>query len=299
VVSLLVATAPARATTGCDIVPAAGDRTVILSVGGQARTTRLHIPAGLALRRRVPLVLALHGYGGTGPQMERYSRLTRVADRQRFLVAFPSSQGLYWNSTANPTLPDDVRFLAGLIDSLQATYCVDRQRIFATGVSNGGSMVALVACRLAGVLAAIAPVAGEYSGQPPCHPQRPVSVLEIHGTADRVVPYYGPGGRRTADGLPPFVDQWVARDGCRGRPTVATIAIRATAYAWTGCRAGTEVEHIRIEGGVHQWPGATPPDPGPAATICAACRIWSFFAGLHPTHMLGHERRQVREQFRR
>ena len=95
--------------------------------------------------------------------------------------------------------------------------CVDPQRVFATGVSNGGSMVALAACELSSRITAIASVSGDYSRQPPCRPARPVSVLEIHGTADQVVPYFGKPARRTTDGVPPFVDGWVARDECAAR----------------------------------------------------------------------------------
>jgi polyhydroxybutyrate depolymerase len=109
---------------------------------------------------------------------------------------------------------------------------------------------------------------------------RPVSVLEIHGTSDQVVPYFGRGGRPTVDGVPPFVNGWVKRDACRSAQSPRRLAVRTTLYRWTACAGGVSVEHIQIQAGRHQWPGATPPDPGPPATICTACTVWSFFSGL-------------------
>lgn len=225
-------------------------------------------------------MLVLHGYGGSGQRMEPYSGFSTVADRDGFLVAYPSSVGLYWNSTAVRGLARDVRFIAELIDGLEQGMCVDSRRVYATGVSNGGSMVALAGCELSSRLAAIAPVAGDYGRRPACRPAQPVSVLEIHGTADPVVPYFGKPPRRTADGLPPFVNGWVTRDRCAVGPRAASPALRTVAFRWSRCAGGVRVEHIRISGGRHQWPGATPPDPGPPSTFCGACAIWRFFSAL-------------------
>jgi polyhydroxybutyrate depolymerase len=141
----------------------------------------------------------------------------------------------------------------------------------------GLAVAGLLGCEDSAQIAAIAPVAGGYGGQPRCHPARPVSVLEIHGTADRVVPYFGKAGRPTANGLPPFVNGWVRRDRCRSAATPQAIAPRTTLFTFSRCAAGVTVEHNRIRSGRHQWPGATPPDPGPPATICASCTVWRFF----------------------
>ncbi len=270
--------APAASTT-CATPQPAGNHTVTLTVGGRRRTTIVHAP-GTVGTQRVPLVLALHGYGSNGWRMEHYAGFDQLADRYNFLVAYPSSSGKLWNSIAKRTWPDDIRFLAALIDYLDRTQCVDSHRVFATGVSNGGSMVALAGCQLSRRLAGIAPVAGDYSRQPACRPTHPVSLLEIHGTADQVVPYFGPTKRPTPDGLPPYVNGWVHRDSCSKVPAESNFARRTTSYLWHGCAGGTVVEHIKILHGEHQWPGATPPDPGPPSTFCASCTIWSFFSAL-------------------
>jgi polyhydroxybutyrate depolymerase len=214
--------------------------------------------------------------------METYSGFSHVADRGHFIVAYPSSAGLYWNSNGVRGLPDDVRFLGRLISALEQRLCVDSTRLYATGVSNGVGMVALAGCELSRQLTAIAPVAGGYDGQPACRPARPLSVLEIHGTADQVVPYFGAGRRPTRNGLPPYVNAWAKRDRCRGSATVRRLATRTVIYRWSACEAGVTVEHIRIARGRHQWPGATPPDPGPPSTFCGACTIWRFFESVKP-----------------
>jgi polyhydroxybutyrate depolymerase len=272
-----------RASAPCVSAPVSGSTTLTLSSAGLRRSALVHVPPNLPAGRRVPLLLALHGYRGSGPQMQSYSGLSTIADAHGFVVAYPSSYGTYWNSTASAALPNDVEFLRTLIAALERRICVDPARVFATGVSNGGGMVALIGCVLSAQIAAIAPVAGGYGEQPPCHPTHPVSVLEIHGTADQVVNYFGESGRRTRGGLPAFVGAWARRDRCRPSPISRAIATRTTLFKFGGCAAGVVVEHIRIRGGRHQWPGATPPDPGPPATICTSCTVWGFFAVLRPS----------------
>jgi polyhydroxybutyrate depolymerase len=268
------------ASPSCPAAPTPGEHWLRLQVGALTRSVLVHVPPGLAAGESPPLVLALHGYGGSGPKMEPYSGLSALADQDHFVVAYPSADGLAWNNTAAGKGPDDVEFLGQTITYLERSDCVDPQRVFATGVSNGGSMVARAACELSGQIAAIAPVAGDYDRQPPCRPSRPVSVLEIHGTGDRVAPYFGPGLHATTDGVPPFVNGWVQRDGCAGPAATRQLAPRTRLYSWSHCSGQMRVEHIQIRAGRHQWPGAHPADPGPPSTICAACTIWAFFASL-------------------
>ena len=212
--------------------------------------------------------------------MERYSGFSHTADRYGFIAAYPSSAGAVWNYRAAPTEPDDVAFVSLLITRIERKACINARRVFATGVSNGAGMVALLGCRLR-ALRAIAPVEGDYSKQPRCEPSRALGMLEIHGTADHVAPYFGPGGHSSSNGMPPFVNAWVRIDGCSSHLSSTRLATRTILYRFGGCRSGVVVEHIRIQDGEHQWPGATPPDPGPPPTICATCTIWSFFSRGH------------------
>ena len=106
------------------------------------------------------------------------------------------------------------RSSTAVLDRVEQLTCVDASRVYATGVSNGGGMTALLGCRLAWRLTAIAPVAGGYGTQPPCHPARPLAVLEVHGAADEVVPYAGKGAAHVGN-VPAYL-------GSGGRSTAAT-----------------------------------------------------------------------------
>lgn len=287
---LALGLARARVAVGCSVYGTPGSHSLALRVAGRQRFVLVHVPRAIRAGERLPLVLALHGYGGSGPEMERYSGFSRVADRRGFVVAYPSSDGLAWNATGAAGQSGDIAFLERTIADLQRSGCIDPARVLATGVSNGGGMVVLAGCELSSEIAAIAPVAGGYDGQPRCQPRRPLSVLEVHGTADQVVPYFGRGRRPAPDGLPPFVNGWVHRDRCSPRAIVNQLAPRTTTYLWRRCAAGVRVEHIRIRAGRHQWPGATPPDPGPRSTFCAACTIWSFFSSLRADARSGPSR---------
>ena len=168
-----------------------------------------------------------------------------------------------------------MQFISDLLDYLESNLCVDRSRVYAAGVSNGGGMAARLACVLSARFAAFASIAGGYESLPPCQPANPVSVIEVHGTADGSVPYDGlrPGG---AGAVRPWLAAWGQEDGCRGPPAVSRIAPRVERYDWTRCAEGAAVEHIEIFGGNHQLPGALPPDPGQASTVSAAWLAWSF-----------------------
>ena len=278
----LAARPAARATAATCAAP--GRVTIVVRSGDLRRTAVVHVPATHAAGT-TPLVVALHGYHGNGAQMERYSGFDALADRAGFVVAYPTSAGTFWNSDAVSTLPDDVAFLKMLIARLRARLCVDPHRVFLAGVSNGGGMAALAACRMSGELAGFASVAGGYDGQPACRPRRPLPLLEIHGTADPIAPYFGAAGAPTTLGVPPFVAGWLRLDRCAGAPRQQRLTRIAMRLRWSDCTAGVVVEHIRITGGGHQWPGATPPDPGPRAGFSAAAEIWRFFAGIR-----GHRR---------
>jgi polyhydroxybutyrate depolymerase len=244
---------------------------MVLTSGGRVRRAVLHLPPGVRVGRRLPLVVALHGAGKSGPFMQRYSGLSALADRSGFAVVYPSAFGPHprWTlNDDNPAAPNDALFIRDLLVTLESSVCVDRTRIYAAGVSNGGGLAARLACVLSDRFAAIASVAGSYAGVTPCEPRRPVSVLEVHGTADASVPY-----RAVAD----FLQGWIERDGCPHQPVESSIASDAERFDWRPCADGSALEHVRIDGGPHAWPGATPPDPGSVTTVAASSVVWDFF----------------------
>jgi polyhydroxybutyrate depolymerase len=268
------AAAPARAAASpCSTPQPRRSYALKIESAGELRWARVHVPRSRP-SRPLPLVLAFGGAGATGAFMQRYSGLSTVADRAPFIAVYPTAWGThpFWSlNDAAPNGPQDLQFVSDLLDDLQATLCVDARRVYATGVSNGGGFTARVGCALANRIAAIAPVAGGYRAIGDCEPERRISVLEIHGTADGSVPYHGkPPDFRGS--VPRYVAGWRKRDGCTPRSSHRRLAPATLMVTWPTCRDGTEVAQIKIYGGVHVWPGAFG-----APGFSAARAVWDFF----------------------
>jgi polyhydroxybutyrate depolymerase len=234
----------------------------------------LHVPPGSANGRR-PLVLVLPGAGQTAKDIATYTGYSHLADQRGFLVAYPTATGARpsWNiSGVQPGKPDDVTYLREVITTLTgAAACADPARVGVTGVSNGGGMSARLACDAADLLSAAAPVAGGYSSLPDCHPERPLSFLEIHGLRDEVVPYTGKGASR-AGAVEPFLKGWRQRDGCGSRAGRTSPAARVEELTWT-CSDGRTVVHDRVFDAEHGWPGESSLKP-----FSSTLRTWDFIS---------------------
>lgn len=260
--------APALAAGPADPAGACGAaRGATMPVATGGRTALVHLPR--AGGRPLALVLALHGSHGSGAFMERYSGLSRLADTAGFAVVYPDAAGTSWRISGADA---DVRFLDALLDRLLAGGCFDARRITAVGVSNGGGMAARFACAGDDRLAGLVSVAGGYGTLPPCRARRPLSVLEIHGTADGIVPYSG--------AVLPWIRGWARRDGCARRSRRTLVSAHVLRLQWVSCRGGVAVAHLRLVGGHHAWPGAHPPDPGPSFGVSAASEAWRFARGI-------------------
>jgi polyhydroxybutyrate depolymerase len=257
-----------------------GDHTLTLATPEGQRQVFLHAPPGAYKPR--PLVIALHGAGETGNDFANDTGFSRLADREGFLVAYPSAGGpnAFWNISGQVPGANDVEALERSLEQLEGAACVDDSRVFVTGVSNGGGMTARLACDLSERLAGAASVAGGYRSLPPCRPDRPLPVLEIHGTADQVVPY---GGKPPNYGgsVARWLSQWRRIDGCQGKADRLRPAPGVTEIAWRHCTAGTRVEHVRLDGAAHGWPGGPRTQP-PPAPFAATWRTWEFFRSLPP-----------------
>ncbi|MGD1067653.1 MAG: hypothetical protein ABR975_12620 [Vulcanimicrobiaceae bacterium] len=253
---------------------------VTITVGDTQRSYLLHV-AEHQRDERLPVVLAFHGRTQTPEMIERYSGLDRLHAVLVYPRGLPGAGGKpSWSGTpfGAPGV-DDVRFARTIIDDLRGWSCVDPDRVYATGKSDGGGLAAQLACREADVLRAVAPVAGAYfpvvGG---CTPSRPISVLEFHGTDDRVIPYTG-DTRRDLPDIHQWLVDWAQRDSCTAEGARQVVADQVTLRAWSGCAGGTQVAGYRIEGGGHTWPGALAPS-GPGAethAIDATALIAQFF----------------------
>ena len=266
----------------------------------------LHVPPSYTGRKRVPLVLNFHGYGGNGARQNAYSGLVRVSDANGFVLvspdALPTMNGQpFWNNLLLPDPPhaDDVAFVGALLDELEADLCIDEARIYATGMSNGALMSSRLACSLSSRIAAVAPVAGAYypplvtrTPPEPCADTRPVPFLGFHGTLDPQVPFGGgPSTRGGTFRLPiddatpaeDVIQDWAAHNGCTSGRQESSVSAEVRLVKYGGCTNGAEVQLYVVDGGGHTWPGSHDERPSEYTTndISASDLMWEFFQA-HP-----------------
>ena len=258
-----------------------------IDIGGQARSYRVFVPPTLDRSRPAPLVLVLHGGNNTAEDMAKATLFDREAAAGEFIAAYPEGVGKAWNAgTCCGAAPrrglDDVAFLTQVLDRLQADYPVDSERVFVAGVSNGAMMAYRFACERADRVKAVGSVAGAVVSD--CQPSRPVSVLEIHGTEDPLVPYQG--GQPSAveaQNAPPYtatpamVQRWAEIAGCPA-PAPAQVAGPVTTDSWTGCRNGSAVRLVTVQGAGHIWFASGLGSANGA--LDATSTIWRFFSEL-------------------
>jgi polyhydroxybutyrate depolymerase len=267
-----------------------------------ARTAVLHRPA-TARPGPLPLVVALHGIGGTGEGMRRLATFDAVAEREGFAVAYPDAVDKRWSygrpiNQPMPTIAagtvDDVGFIRVLIDDLVARNIADSKRVYVTGMSRGGLMAFTLACALADTLAAAAPLItgmSEYQ-RDDCRPARPVPIMVIAGTNDFEQAYDGwllPAGRLLS--VPESMEFWRALHGCTEQkqemlPDRAPFdRTRVLMVSWSKCRTAARILLYRVLNGGHQLPSmaeSIPPLPEQrfglrSRDIETAEEVWAFF----------------------
>ena len=220
----------------------------------------------------VPLIISLHGYTSSGAKQDQYFKLQPLAEQRGFLYIHPdgtkdASGNTFWNATdaccdLRAVGTDDAAYLLSMIQQVQQKYTVDPKRIYIVGHSNGGFMSYRMACDHADKVAAIVSLAGATFADPArCKPSQPVSVLQVHGTADNVIPYTG--GQILGHAFPPAeetVSTWASLDGCGATPAASATKLNldeglegddASASTFTGCTSGTSVELWSIKDGAH------------------------------------------------
>jgi polyhydroxybutyrate depolymerase len=268
---------------------AAGDRTVMLTVDGKARTFDLHVPATYDATKGTPLVFLFHGYTMTPAQIAAATHFAATADARGLIVAFPAGIGQSFNAgdccgQAVSDPDDDVAFTRAMITSIGGEYCVDAKRTYASGFSNGGFFSYYLACQLADQIAAVAAVSGGLRIDPSaCKPKRPMALLHVHGTNDVVVPFTG-GGLGNAQPVSASIDAFRTLNACAaGAGTVVYTKDDVSCTTWGGCTAGTDVELCTVTGGGHQWPGGDllPYGANLSANLDTSKAIADFFAA-HP-----------------
>ena len=268
-----------------------GASTHSIEVDGVSRTYIVYRPASLPAA--APLVVMMHGGFGSASQAENTYGWDAEANQGHFVVAYPDGLNHAWNTGGGccgipgRTDADDTGFITAMVAAIERQVPVDSDRVYATGISNGGIMAYTLACHTS-VFAAIGPDSATELGN--CPAPHPLSVIHIHGTADTRIPYEGGEGQGVAhiDGpsVPSLNARWRGIDHCAA-PSVSTRGVVTTSTA--SCPGGRAVELITIAGAGHQWPGSAPrpllqkilgSDP-PSTALNATQVIWQFFAA-HP-----------------
>ena len=254
-----------------------------ITVHGMVRTYQMLDPEQ-SLQRPEPLVLVLHGGKEDSTAMITRTNFDQVATADGFIVVFPDGVQGHWNSgsccgATVVSVSDEDAFFTQLLDRLESQHNVDRSRVYVTGFSAGGYMAYRLGCDLSTRLTAIASVSGSMPDGA-CAKARPLSVLEIHGTADYQLPYAGGDAPGISDHTPSsaaIVTAWAQRDRCPtppqsgGMPAVQTLT-------WTGCAAGSQVVLDTVTGGDHSWFSSTL--TGADSSLDATQTVWRFFAPL-------------------
>ena len=258
---LVVLSAPAAhaqsreaVSASCDLPHGSGVSSQQLMSSQRQRGYRLFVPPGYDGHLRLPLVLDLHGSGGTSAGEARNSGLETLSASERFIVATLDAEGGRWNVPVQEGRADDVAYVGDVIAHVAARVCTDETRVYVTGFSGGGRMTSLLGCRLGSRIAAIAPVSAlRFPG--PCN-GRPVPVLTFHGLADPQNPYDGHAEGRGAEWLesvPEALASWARHNSCKGDVILDDPPGPVATMRYEGCADGTEVRMIRIDGLGHAW----------------------------------------------
>jgi polyhydroxybutyrate depolymerase len=286
-----------------------GTHTLTLTVNSLERSYIVHVPARYDSRAPVPVVVMLHGGGGTAKATLRETGWAQKADKEGFLAVFPNAMARdparpssfarnpqLWNDGSDRFYPDqkavdDVGFINAMLDDLSARFAaVDARRVFVTGFSNGASMTFRVGAELSHRIAAIAPVAGALWVEP-LTLKRPIPMGYITGTADPLnlieggVPKLASVASDSvrAKPKPPVRDsilKWAKALGCPATPVSESDANGV--HTETYCSSRAEVVYITVDGLGHTWAGGKSllPERMVGKTsdkIKATDVIWDFF----------------------
>jgi len=277
----------------------AGTRERALMHDGRRREYLVHVPKGYDRRKPAPLVVAMHGGGGNMriQANDTYYGLISKADETGTIVVFPNGYSrrkngslATWNAgeccgAAQRENSDDVGFIRAMLADVRKLYNVDPNRIYATGMSNGGLMSYRLACEMSDVFRAIAPVAGTDNTSS-CKPKRPVSVLHIHAKDDTHVLFEGGAGPDVVKyavtdftSVPSTISKWVKLDSCQARPVRVLEKPGAYCDLYATCADCARVQLCVTEDGGHSWPGGQKPrgNGTPSNAISATDVMWEFF----------------------
>jgi polyhydroxybutyrate depolymerase len=287
---------------GFTIAP--GTQRGAIESGGRTREFNVRLPPGYDGATPLPLLLVFHGGNGEGATLQDALGFDAYTDRDGAIAVYPDGVEKNWadgrgTTDASQAGVDDIGFVADLIDHLSTHLNVDDQKVWATGVSNGGFFTQHLACELSDRIDAVAPVISALptAALDTCRPGDALPMLAIQGTEDQFITFAGGdashdtlglgdgGAIESADTTRAF---WAERYGCDPTPTVTALdpvdpqdPTRAELYAYRGCDADARIDYYIVTGMGHTWPpnsGVAPRVSGPASPqLDATALIWAFF----------------------
>jgi polyhydroxybutyrate depolymerase len=283
------------------------------------RNYLVHVPRGYGEDKTYPLVVMLHSAFSAAAQAEKWSKLSDLADREGFVVAYPNGIGLFgwlqhWNAgyccgLASMGAVADVKFISYVIDDLSRRLCIDPNRVYVAGHSNGAMLAYYFASERPGQVAAIGVVSGSIGvsrgpGRPPRKiqaPQTPVPLIVIHGREDGQVPFEG-GRPISLWPLPSYLSvldsacSWAEYCGCASLPVAYENSSAREVLRWQDNGGRTWVILYVLSGWGHRWPGTAftrrLPHHHPLRQFEASEVLWDFFR--HHTRAEDGDGRAVR-----
>jgi polyhydroxybutyrate depolymerase len=276
----------------------------LTGVKGQGTNTRqykVHVPPGYDAKKPAPLVFCIHGLAQNAVMFcVTGAAMNDKSDQAGFILVMPNGYQNSWNAGtccggASTAKLDDVALFRAILAEVAKHVNVDFRRVYATGLSNGAYMSYRLACDAADVFAAVAPAAGAVGkndiggGTNPasdfttCTPASHVSILDMHGTSDPLIPYSLQA---------PSLSIFASANGCTTSTTPAPAPPSGgdtTCVSYTGCATGSSVIGCSINGGGHCWFGS--PDCGTGGGAIGAAvvgansdtmkdtdAVWDFFS---------------------
>jgi len=239
-----------------------GKHSYTMSFDGERRQYNLIVPTGYTNTQALPLIIVMHGYTDSPNGIERYSGFTDYAQEYGYLVVYPQGLDASWNAgrccgTSSSRNVMDFEWIGeAIVDDIATHACVDRDRVYASGMSNGCMMSEGLACQYPDVFAAVGCHSGCMSisgGNSACDRDfgatSRIGVLEVHGTSDTLVPM---DGNFYCDAVLETEEAWADRNGCG----IATEYFSSGIYSCerrSGCTNGGAVEQCLARGERHTW----------------------------------------------
>jgi polyhydroxybutyrate depolymerase len=266
-----------------------------IKVGSLNRTFILVLPSNYYdSNTKFPLVIAMHGGGGSAKQMEESYELPQKAESEKYIMVYPDgvqSDGILkartWNAGicceyAMEQNIDDVGFLSKMIDEIVENYRVNSKQVFATGMSNGGMMAYRLACELSGKIAAIAPVACTLATIGDCKPNKAIPIIHFHSELDKHVPFGGGVGIRGINypAVEKGLNTWANLNFCKTKAKVEVDNEKYKKTSWSDCNSNAEINFYLTKDGGHSWPGISKVRIGgddPSTALNANDLIFDFF----------------------